>query len=748
MAESPVASPAPPDALPEDVLSPTQWKTLLAVADAIVPSVAPRSRGHKNKQFLLSDKEYDATLAEIIATGTDPELAKAYLSESAARLPGMKEAIAGTLTNVIPISQLNEIRLLLTVLDTRVLTAVLSQRVSAFRTLPLKARVDVLDGWKESLLPNLREAQKALTILVTRTWLSLSPTLLRVIDFPNVPVNYRPPGPETGFPFEFLRLPADDAPAVIETDVVIVGSGFGGGMTAKKLAEAGHRVVVVEKGYHWPPQHFPMHINDGARHLFANRGAELSDDSSMAIVSGETWGGGGTINWSACLPPPAPVRRAWADRGLPYFTSAAWQSNIDRVWEQMGAGDAQIVHNHANTVNLEGARRLGYSARPVPQNTGGATHHCGHCTMGCHTCEKRGPAVSYLPDAARAGAQFFEGFYAERLIFDGRGSQRRVAGITGLWTSRDEHGGRGGPPLVRRRVVLKARKVVVAGGALRSPPLLLRSGLKNPQIGRNLYLHPVLIIDAVFDNATNPWEGGILTSVCCDFDNLDGQGHGARIEIISMMPNMQLPLFPSQDPISFRRFAAKYNHVAGFIVIGRDRDTGRVFLDPTDPSRARIDYSPSAFDRANLYRTSFACVEIAYTMGAREIHFSSRDLPVLVKPADQTDPPSINDPCLRNWVKEATKVGANSGRTGPLRPDQSYFASAHQMGSCRMGPDPKGSVVDPRGQVWGVKGLYVADSSVFPTATGVNPMITVLAMADYISDEIAVEMEKERGARL
>src|SRR5436189_4955766 len=106
----------------------------------------------------------------------------------------------------------------------------------------------------------------------------------------------------------------------------------------------------------------------------------------------------------------------------------------------MGAETEAIEHNFGNRVLLEGARKLGWNAKAVPQNTGGKTHYCGYCSLGCGSCEKRGPVVSFLPDAARAGAQFIEGFNCDKVLFDvDEGTGRKIAtGVVGTWTSRDE----------------------------------------------------------------------------------------------------------------------------------------------------------------------------------------------------------------------------------------------------------------------------------------------------------------------
>jgi len=286
------------------------------------------------------------------------------------------------------------------------------------------------------------------------------------------------PGPH--YEYEFLQFPGGTEPVIVDTDVVIVGSGCGGGVCAKNLAEAGNRVLVADKAYYYPPSALPMSEEEGGIHLYDSGGAAITDDSSMSVVSGGSWGGGGTINWSASLQTQGYVRKEWAqDRGLTFFETAEFQSCLDRVCHRMGVSADHIRHNHGNQVLLEGSRKLGYHAKAVPQNTGGAEHYCGHCGVGCGAAQKQGPVVSWLPDAGKAGAKFMEGFTVGRVLFD-ESNKSKAVGVEGEWISRNSRDGVDGPLSERtvRKVIVKAKKVIVSCGTLWSPVILLNSGLK------------------------------------------------------------------------------------------------------------------------------------------------------------------------------------------------------------------------------------------------------------------------------
>ena len=222
------------------------------------------------------------------------------------------------------------------------------------------------------------------------------------------------------------------------------------------------------------------------------------------------------------------------------------------------------------------------------------------------------------------------------------------------------------------------------------------------------------------------------------FENLDGHGHGPTIEIMASTPSRVLSFLPWQSALDYKMLCARFHHMIGMIQIERDRDTGRVYPDAAD-GRCRIEYTPSPFDRKNLSEGMVATAKIAKVMGAEEIMTTHPDLRRYHSKEDAEGDSAehdINQPAFQAWLEEIKKAGVASS-------EPSTFGSAHVMGTCRMSCDPKRGVVDPRGQVWHTAGLYVADASVFPSASGVNPMVTNMGIADWISR--GVDEEVRRG---
>lgn len=357
----------------------------------------------------------------------------------------------------------------------------------------------MIQGWHKSWLPTIRRVARSLARIAQISWLMAAPIFDDVTGYPAVPRGWKP-GPD--FDFKFLQFPArtqaessglesgqtelsPPPAATIDTDVVVVGSGCGGAVCAKVLAEAGHRVVVVDKGYYFPPSMLPMTGSAAGRYLF-DGSITASIANSINITAGSNWGGGGTVNWSVSLQTQDFVRKEWASRGLDFFDAPEYQACMDRVCKRMGVATEPVMQSHRGQVLLEGSRKLGWTAGVCPQNSGGAEHSCGHCTMGCGSGEKQGPATCWLPDAARAGAEFVEGFEVERILFEDDQDRKRATGVVGRWKSRDSKGGVSGPieESVTREVTINAKRVVIACGAVWSPLVLMKSGLTVSDISK------------------------------------------------------------------------------------------------------------------------------------------------------------------------------------------------------------------------------------------------------------------------
>jgi hypothetical protein len=195
--------------------------------------------------------------------------------------------------------------------------------------------------------------------------------------------------------------------------------------------------------------------------------------------------------------------------------------------------------------------------------------------------------------------------------------------------------------------------------------------------------------------------------VCTSFEDLDGHGHGVKLEATCMLPSLSVALLNWNNGLDYKYTALKYRHMNSYICIGRDRDPGQVYPDPTTKA-PRVWYTPSAFDRAHTMKGLLEMSKMLLVAGAREIHAHVIGAaPYIVSPHET---PSVTDPRFQAWLAHVEKIGN--------APPMGIYACAHQMGSNRMAVDAKRGVVSPEGKVWEAENLYVMDASVFPSASG------------------------------
>ncbi|KAF4987035.1 hypothetical protein FDECE_15631 [Fusarium decemcellulare] len=733
MSRLPVGLPDAPSAEP---LSTTQWHTLMAIMDTFIPSCQVNGRTDRDA-IILDSAEYDAMTKRLRRNITldlsDTTNLDAFFTEKPSDIPLFRDILVRLVAG-FPDDRLSSLRSVLSLLDKWAATLPFTGGLTPFSRLSIEDRTRVLNSWRTSSIATFRVLFKQLSTIAKHVYLRSSGLFDQLTGFSSAPSDWHA---IESHPFEFIDLGRANAPVQLETDVVIVGSGCGAGVVAKTIAAAGHRIIVVDKGYHFKTPELPLDDSEAFFHLFEQGGLISSEDGSITVTAGSCFGGGGTINWSACLQTQSTVRDEWADeRGLTFFKSSEFQTHLDSVCQRMGVSDEFIRHNHGNLTLLEGARRLGYNAHAVPQNTGGCEHHDGHCSMGCWRGEKKGPVNGWFPDAAECGAKFMEGFKVERVVFQKQHGKQVACGVVGVWAPRNN---KNISPIA---VTIRAKRVIISAGSLWSPVILTKSKIKNKHIGRNLHLHPTTFVAGVFKEETRPWEGGILTSVVTSLDNVDGKGHGSKLERVSMIPSMSLPWLNWTSGRDYKTLLAKYSHIEVLIAITRDRESGQIVLDSTQ-DRPRVAYTPSKFDTGNNLMGMLALAKILYIQGAQEIHPALPGVEPFIRPVDEPQASEgITNKEFQAWLK---KMEMHGNKT----PDTPY-ASAHQMSSCRMSTSASEGVVDEFGKVWGCEGLYVADASILPSATGVNPMVTIMAVCERIGLVIAKNMavEKQEMARI
>lgn len=722
----------------DEIWSKDQQRAMAAIADAVIAPLSPDDK----KQFL------DSLPTDLPAE--QREKLVAYADMKFSDLPNGVNLIAMHVVETVSFKLRMLFSLVLSALSTKAGCLPITGHIGPVWELSPEAIQGFLRLWRNTPVEVLRTGELGLRGLTLVVFYRHMDAACEAMGYPTGPATdwQDPPGREHQTPVEhyayrFLneQLPAQptSSPIVLNTDVVIVGSGCGGGVAAGYLAERGVKVMVVDKGIYVRPEDMNGRQDFGLEQMFERLGFVPTTTSSIAVLAGSGFGGGSTINWSAMLTPRHFLREAWAHKyGVPYYRSAQFTQDLDACLERTGT-TSDIEHNVANSLLVLGALRSGQPVNAVPQNNGHLPHYCGKCNFGCASGHKQSTVATYLADAAKHGAEFLLRYDVERVLMD-RGRATGVVGKVG-----------------EQQVVVHAKHaVVVAGGSVNTPAILLRTPeLKaNRQIGENLHLHPVAIVHGFYNFPVKPWEGPILTTVSNAAEMVNPHGWGAKIEVMVSAPSLFCALTPYENSLAHKKLLARYRNAFSIIVLVRDRDGGRVRLDKY--GRALMEYELSKFDEKSMLEGVLRATEIHMSAGAAAIATSQPLAPFECPPPKtptsgqlerllpgcrpfETAPPQgdINDPRFLAYQKQIAKKGFSM--------INATIGSAHQMSSCRMGANPRTSACDPRGKVRGAERLYVADASALPEATGVNPMLTILATARGIARNIATDLGVARA---
>jgi len=490
---------------------------------------------------------------------------------------------------------------------------------------------------------------------------------------------------------------------VLSADVCVVGSGAGGSVVAAELAAAGKSVVVLEEGRYWTSESFTQREEEMYPRLYRERGTKPTADYAVLVSQGRALGGSTLPSFCLCFRAPHQILDHWAEEyGLADLEHEAIFPFFEKVEIRIGVKEMTPADLNANNrVLVRGAERLGFRGRFLRHNRTDCIG-CGYCAIGCAYDRKGDALTTFLADASKAGARLVPDAHAEKVVHE----NGAVRGVTGRFARM----GRG----KRLRFRVDAPVVVLSAGALESPMLWLRSGLPNPhrQAGHRLHLHPYAVVAGVFDETIASWQGIPHSYVVDEFLNLDKSIEGGFLTLAaSAQPIASAALVPGLGA-DHRRLMASYARTAAVAFFLHDRTTGDV--SPDAKGQPVIDYRLSDEDKKDAMAAMRRASEILFAAGAKSVVLPYNDLVEIHQ---------------RHEIKviEDRGIFAND----PL------FVSFHPQGTLPMGREPKASMVDSYGASHQVKGLYVADASVFPTSVAVPPQITVMALASRTARRIA-----------
>jgi choline dehydrogenase-like flavoprotein len=621
-----------------------------------------------------------------------------------ARELGVPDALLDAVALNPRASERRQLLQLLSLWDTRALTAFGGGGLHRFSELGIEERERVLRSWAASRMPQRRAAFQALR----------KGSLLLYWALPGRDGGRNPAWDAIGYDGPLGRR--EDAPArplrpleisgdaELECDVVVVGSGAGGGPVAGVLAGAGLDVVVVETGGYYDDADFDGSELTALTQFYAGA-PSASHDESIGLVAGSCLGGGTVINYTTSFRTPDHVRAEWAAHGVPAIAGDEYDASLDAVTERLGVNQEHNAPGERDRLLQEAAQKLGWSSGAQPRNVRACAQgkECGYCGLGCRVGAKMSTTKTWLADAYGLGSRLVVRTRVDRVLVE-RGAARGVEARTA-----DGH-----------RLTVRSRAVVAACGAIQTPALLRRSGVQNDNVGRHLRVHPVAAVLGVFDADVRAWEGVLQARYVDEHADLR-DGYGVIYETGPLHPHLFLPFSPWTGGRAHYELMQAFAHTTPVGVLLRDRDGGEVRVGRDGEPVVRYRLSP--FDRDHLRRGIDGGAELLEAAGARRI-FSSHARWVGYDPGRDGD--------RARFMRDADACGYGAG--------QIQLLGFHLQGSARMGGSPATSACDPTGQTWDVRDLYVCDGSAFPTATGVNPHISIQSVAHLNARGLAARL--------
>ncbi len=489
---------------------------------------------------------------------------------------------------------------------------------------------------------------------------------------------------------------ARDETLELEAEVVVVGTGAGGAAAAYELARRGRAVLLLEEGDYHRRSSFNGRGNDMTKLLYRDMGLTLAwGNVGVPVWAGRAVGGSTVINSGTCYRAPEPVFSEWRrDLGLFGFSAESMSPYYQQVEAMLRVAPAEAEFlGGVGRVIERGARKLGLLHHgPLRRNTEGCDGQ-GICCFGCPTGAKRSTDVSYVPAALERGAQLVTAAKVDEIVTVA-GRARGVAGTLGSG----------------RRFVVKAAAVVIAGGALVTPVILRKAGLRAPMLGKNLSIHPATKVLAMFDEVIDQ-SRGIPQAYAIEDLATEGimlEGGSTPFDITAVgVPYVGKRLM---------EIMSRFPHIATFGLMVKDTSRGAVRAGPG--GKPLITYDLNDHDLARLQRGVVRLCEVYLAAGAKRIY-----------------------PFIAGTPEVSSRADIEGLAHRKLRASDLEITAFHPLGTARVGTDPRTSVLGPDHETHEVAGLYVMDGSAVPSSLGVNPQMTIMAMALRAAERLAERLE-------
>jgi choline dehydrogenase-like flavoprotein len=491
----------------------------------------------------------------------------------------------------------------------------------------------------------------------------------------------------------------------LKTEVCVIGTGAGGAVVAKELAEGGRDVVVLEQGGHYTKDDFTQREDEMMPLLYEDMGQRATTDGSIVILQGRNVGGSTVHNLCYCFRTPVPILEMWhredGVRDMRYEDLVPSYERVERMLKVKPIQPHEI--NTLNNKIREGCEKLGYHGLVAKHNRESCTTS-GFCLLGCPFDAKQSMLITYVPAGSAAGARIYANCPVRKIHADG-GRVRSVEATVVDALNRPRH-----------TLRVEAQVVVLSAGAINSPQILLNSGIANSsgQIGRNLHLHPSVLLSGIYDEDIYGYRGIPQSYFVDEFINLERDPKSGYI----IMPVYGFPVVSASQLPGFGRahwdIMQNFHRMVGILVLMHDESAGTVRVDRS--GKPEISYQVNGKERGLFLEGMKHCAEILFASGAKKV-LVPYESPLVLQASDD--------------LRAIDQRG--------LRPNDILLASTHPQSTCKMGEDRTRSVVNSWCQSHDLPNLFVADMSVFPSSLGAPPQISTAAIADraarYIKEQ-------------
>ena len=501
--------------------------------------------------------------------------------------------------------------------------------------------------------------------------------------------------------WQILNGETIEASQNLEADVVIIGSGAGGGISAEILSKQGLKVIVVEEGALRTSLHFEMHEKKAYPELYQENAARKTLNKGINILQGRTVGGSTTVNWTSSFRTPDEVLKHWRSE----YQAKGLSTNEMKPWfewaeKRLNVHQWQLAPNENNHLLKLGAESLGWHASVISRNVK-ACLNLGYCGMGCPVNAKQSMLVTTIPTALEQGATLITRARAHQLVHD----NHQVSGV--VLHLMDQLGHQ------RAGIELKvhARHVILSAGAIGSPAILLRSKVPDPYglIGSRTFLHPVTGSAALFEQEVAGFSGAPQSIYSDEHLWPKDASLGFKLEVPPLHPLLISTVVNGFGAEHFK-VMKQFSHLQATLALHRDgfhpeSAGGQVVLD--EYGYPHLDYVMSNYMWQGMKKSYFAMAELQFAAGAKTVQAMHADSEMMA-----------------NWKQAKKELQQLSMQNIKVK-----LFSAHVMGGCRLGDDPKNAVVNSQLEHHQLQGLSIIDGSVFPTSVGVNPQLSIYGLS-------------------